>query len=72
MRSTERSAWQGPTWQGSTWRRLAAGAVLVAALGTGLAACGGDDGGSVRDDGGSGSTGSSGSGSGSGSGSASE
>ena len=47
-------------------RAAASALVLVAALGTGLAACGGDDGGSVRDDGG---TGSSGSGSGSGTGS---
>ncbi|MGH8970341.1 MAG: hypothetical protein ACRDV1_10375 [Actinomycetes bacterium] len=51
--------------------RLAAGAlVLVAALGLGLSACGGDDGGNVRDDGtssGSGGSGSGGSGSGSGS-----
>jgi len=57
-------------------RAVASSLVLVAALGSGLAACSGDDGGSVRDDGGtgssgSGSSGSSGSGS-SGSGSSSE
>jgi len=48
----------------ATMRRTAATAVLFVALGTGLAACGGDDGGSVRDTGTS-----SGSGSGSGTGS---
>lgn len=53
----------------SRLRAAAAAVTLVAALGTGLAACGGDDGGSVRDEGG---TSSSGSGSGSGSGSASK
>ena len=55
----------------TTLRRTAATAVLLAALGTGLAACGGDDGGSVRDTGTSSGSGS-GSGTGSESGSASE
>lgn len=51
------------TFTRATLRRTAATAVLFVALGTGLAACGGDDGGSVRDTGTS-----SGSGSGSGTG----
>lgn len=57
------------TFTRATLRRTAATTLLLAALGTGLAACGGDDGGSVRD---TGTSSGSGSGSGTGSGTGSE